>query len=158
TVFDEIADWLDDAYDDLASSMCVTVDFDSIEVWNLTQDDLLGLGDWPTQTAGANDTNQMPPQCAALVLFNTSTARSQGRKFLPPFGVASQDTDGSVLAASLGNILLYANKLLVDITGTGWVGTAGNWNPVLVRFAAWTTNQIRDIFATQRRRYVGSGS
>ncbi|GAG64292.1 unnamed protein product, partial [marine sediment metagenome] len=32
TVFDEIADWLDDAYDDLASSMCVTVDFDSIEV------------------------------------------------------------------------------------------------------------------------------
>lgn len=157
-IAENFADELDDIYNYLVSSMASTVEFTSIEVWNLTQDELVGVEGWPTQTVGGNGTNQVPPQCAALVLFNTPQARSQGRKFLPPFGVSSLDPDGSVIAASLVNILSFANALLVTISGVGFTGEYGNWNPVLVRFATWTSTQVRDLIATQRRRYVGSGS
>lgn len=149
---------LDAAYGALVSSIASTVDFISIETWNLTQDELVGVTDWPTLTDGGNELDQIPQQCAALVLFNTATARSQGRKFLPPFGVNNVDPDGTIIAGTLANILSYANFMLATLVGVGWTGDFGNWNPVLVRFAEWTANQVRDIYATQRRRYIGSGS
>jgi len=157
-VVEEILDYVEDAYGDLVSSICSTVVFATIEVWNVTQDSLLGEDVWPSLIDGGNETNQLPAQCGALVLFNTGQARSQGRKFLPPFGTSSGDDLGTIITASLNNIILYANRLLVELTGTGFTGAMGNWNPVLVRFAEWTGNQVRDLFATQRRRYIGSGS
>jgi len=155
--FNEIAGVLDSAYDYLDGVQPDTLDYDRIQIYNLTQDTLVYEYVWPTLTSGIS-TSTVPPQDAALCLFLTDVLRSQGRKFLPPFGSGAIDTDGTITSSVLGYMLSYATSFIGGFTGTHIEYTFGNWNPTLARFAEWTGAIVRDFFATQRRRYVGSGS
>lgn len=157
-VLDEIADDLNDAYSNFFANLTDELTFDEIEVWNLTAQQYLGVVDWPTMTAGTASDALMPPQTALLCLFGTNTPKSQGRKFLPPMTENANDSDGTPSASILANVAFYVAELIDGITGTGWTGDYGNWNELAERFAPWVLATVRDIFATQRRRYIGSGS
>jgi hypothetical protein len=156
-VHSEIADALDDAYTELLGSIPDVIDFDTIETFNITQDAPMVEDAWPTLTEGAVSGESLPAQCAPLVLFNTATARSQGRKFLP-FVLESGQSGGSLSAGVLEDMANYAAALIGDIVGTSWSGKFGNYNDDLVRFAPWVSALVKDIVRTQRRRVFGVGS
>jgi len=148
---------LDGAYTTLLPNISTGFSFDSISVYNLTQDYLVGEGPWNTLTVGGAASHS-PPQNAALVLFSTNTLRSQGRKFLPPMSNALTESDGTITAAGLAAITIWAANFIGTITGINFDGVFGNWNETQLRFAEWIAAIIKDFFATQRRRYVGKGS
>lgn len=154
----DIATALDTAYDLIDQLITDEVSFDSIEVWNLTQEHYVGITDWPGLTAGTSDQTPMPPQTAMLALFGTDTPRSQGRKFLPPSTDYHLDNDGTVTADALTAIEQYIVSLLSGVVGTYIEAEFGNWNDALERFAVWVIGEARDLFATQRRRYFGRGA
>lgn len=159
TVVDEIATYFDNAYANLLSAQPDVLVYDKISVWNVSTDTFLGDTTWPVIVDGDNAAaNILPPQSAPLVLFNTNINRSQGRKFLPPFTSACADSIGSPTSPALTTMVNWAADILSGITGTGWSGVLGNWNPLLPRFAQWAYAVVRDMYATQRRRYYGKGA
>lgn len=154
----DIAAFMDDAYDDIDSKIVPLIDFDSIEVWNLTDESYVGVADWPTMTIGGGTGTPMPPQAAPLLLFDTDYAGSQGKKFLPPFVAGTVDTDGTLTASAIIDMIAMIATLIAGMTGTYMDGELGNWNDTLARFATWLSGTARDMWATQRRRYFGSGA
>lgn len=150
---------LNDAYTNLIARLPDTLDFDTIETWNLTQDRPMIEDTWPSLVAGTNGGQMCPPQTAPLVLFTTAVARSQGRKYLPP------SNEGNVLGGGLIDSLLeasmvdYAADMLIGWTiSSGNYGVWGNWNVALARFAVWKAAIIKDRLRTQRRRVPGVGT
>jgi hypothetical protein len=158
TFLGEIADDIDSMYDDLISNIADNVTFDTIQVYNVTQDEYIGETSWPSQTDGGAASDMLPPQTAPLVLFSTPYLKSQGRKFLPPFTINAVDDDGTIDTAPLAQIVLFIVDVLTQKSGVNWTGYLGNWNKDLARFAQWLEGTARDFFATQRRRYTGYGS
>lgn len=157
-VLTDIAEDLEDAYDFILGRIPNEITFDSLEGYNLTDDEWMGVVGWPTLTAGTATADPMPPQNSPLVLFTTDVPRSQGRKFLPPFSVNEVQDDGTIDTVPLQNVESYMVSLLAGVVGTYIEAEYGNWNEALARFATWILGEARDIFATQRRRYFGSGS
>lgn len=158
TVVDEIAEWMDDAYGQLDAAMPNNITFDTVQVWNESTDTFLGETGFPTITAGQQAAAGLPNQTSPLALFNTNVNRSQGRKFLPPFTEGNLDDDGSPDLTAIAVIGYYIATILAGISGTGWSGAPGNWNVNLSRFVPWVWGVARNIYATQRRRYLGSGA
>ncbi len=134
------------------------IQYTTIAVWNITQDRPMGEVSWPTLTAGAGIGQMSPVQCAPLTLFNTDVARSQGRKYWPPFSEGDIDGGGVLAAGAVSDLLSAIIAILIDAPVGGGVITYGNWNETLQRFAAWVTGVVVDFVKTQRRRYAGSGS
>lgn len=154
-----VRSWMDDAYSDIVARIADNVLFDSIWVWNMTQDEFVGEADWLTLTAGGGGTNSMmPPQTAALCLFRTAVPKSLGKKFLPPMSSLQLEDDGSIISTGLTQIGLYAAVLLAGATGATWNLVPGNYRPLVSLFIPYLSAVVRDLFATQRRRYTGSGT
>ena len=153
----EIAAVINALYDTIDGVVSDEVSFDTVECYNLTANEYVGETAFTTLTAGAN-ADITPPQCAPLVLFGTETLNSQGRKFLPPLGKASADVDGTLTAAALTPIGNFASFVLSPTGWTAYDGDFGNYRPLTATFIPYTSSFVRDFFATQRRRYAGSGS
>jgi len=152
-----IANVLDDAYTYFNEYVPSLTSYETIETWNVTQDRPMVEDGWPVLDAGTGAGDQLPSQVAPLVLFNTATARSQGRKFLPsPIETAQA---GSVLVAGiLSEIADYTVELLDGVDGGTWTLSFGNYNVNLSRFAPWISAVVKTILRTQRRRTFGVGS
>jgi hypothetical protein len=153
----EVATVMDTIYDTADGVISDLLTFDTIEVYNVTDDEYVGEAGWPTLTVGSN-ADITPPQCAPLVLFNTATLRSQGRKFLPPFGIGSADGDGTLTSAALTVMAAFVAEVLTPGGWTSYGGDFGNYRDIGGVFIEWTAGVVRDFFATQRRRYFGAGS
>lgn len=158
TVLGDIAEGLEVAYGEIQPALHSSLTFDSIDGYNVTRDEPMGTVDWPDLTVGGASGQPLPPQVSALCLFGTGTARSQGRKFLPPMTESETDGNGAITLGTLGSILGYAETLLDLITVAHGYVQAGNWNQALARFAPWVTAQAVDHFRTQRRRVSGRGT
>lgn len=156
-IISDLANTLDTAYDYLDGVQPSDLSYDTISVYNLTQDYFMGEVAWPSLTAGAS-ASTVPPQCAALVLFNTDTLKSQGRKYLPPFGGGAIDNDGTVTSAVLAYITSWAAEFIGTVIGTYMDVEYGNWNDTKSRWVPWVLAIIRDFFATQKSRYLGAGT
>lgn len=153
-----VASVLNTAYSEIVGIISDDVNFDSIQMYNLTQDYEVGEVAWPSLTSGSSSTDKMPPQCAALVLFDTNTPNSQGRKFLPPFTDSSLAIDGTLNSSALADTAAFAADFLDSVEPLGADALWGNWNASQQTFSEWLFANARDFYATQRRRYVGSGS
>lgn len=154
-----IAAFLDDAYTNIATRIANNVTFDSIWAHNMTKDEYVGETDWPTLTAGGGGTEpMMPPQTAPLVLFRTSEPKSLGKKFLPVMSSLQLEDDGSIVATGLTQIALFAADVLAGYSAGTWQLQAGNFRPVTGAFLGYLSSAVRDLFATQRRRYTGRGT
>lgn len=158
-VLADIANFMDDAYAEIAIGQPTSLNYDTIEVYNLTAEEYVGETAWPTLTAGTGaDANLLPPQLSPLVLFLTGVLRSVGRKFLPMFVLGNIQTDGSLSSSALTAMAGYAAILLAGYAGSGYTLVPGNYRPLTELFIEWTEAVVRDLWATQRGRYFGSGS
>jgi hypothetical protein len=154
----DIAERLDEAYAEIQPALPTTLQFASIEGFNVTRDEPCGEVDWPNLTAGGGSGQSLPPQTSALVLFNTGTARSQGRKYLPPMTETESEGGGTLTSGVQGAIADFALALLqVLTTGHGYV-IPGNYNKALGRFAPWVSAIVQGFLRTQRRRVYGVGA
>lgn len=154
----DLADYVDEAYSHINQAMPIALTFDSINLYNLTAERFMGEQPWPVLTAGTLASNtSLPPQTAALVRFTTNTLRSQGRKFLPPFGEVHNDGDDGLTAGAITAIALWAADFVTDVFGFDWSAAWGNYNAVMDRWAPWITALINTYYATQRRRRKGVG-
>lgn len=151
---------LTDVYDNIIAAVPQDVSFVSMDMYNVTKDEFIGTTNWYGMPSGEAVPGYMPPpQCAPLVKFASTALRSVGKKFLPPFDTARIDADGTINATGLVEMGNFVAQILLGIGDTGdWWIWFGNWNPTLARFAQWTSGVVRDLFATQRRRYIGRGS
>lgn len=152
-----IAAHYDIAFDEIVMMIPDDTDFTTIETWNVTQDRPMVEAAWPAKTSGTSTTDPLPPQVSACILGNTAVARSQGRKFLPSF-TEGFSSGGRLSSTAMANIADFAAFLLAEVIGVDFFLTAGNWNPVLERFADWLGVTLSDIFKTQRRRTISRGT
>lgn len=155
---DSMADKLDDAYAEINDDISPLQSYDEIEFFNVTQDEPLGVRDWPVLTVGEGVTETLPLQNAGLVLFGTAVARSQGRKFLGALVEATNTGGGAVSTAFQTAMAAYAAELLDDLVVGVGTFAMGNWNAAKDRFADWISASIRTRLFTQRRRVAGVGS
>jgi hypothetical protein len=154
----EILDWLDDAYTDYADVMTQVTDFTSIDIRNLTQDTDLGDFAWPTLVDGNATGDSMPLPASPLVLFNTDTTGSQGRKYMPLITELNHLGLGDLSGDVLADLAAYALELLTDRVLTNGTLEMGNWNDTLSRFAPWVEAIVKAWMGTQRRRNKGVGA
>lgn len=157
-VMDALSTKLDDAYTDFNAFLSSGFLYNSIEYFNITQDEPMGDEDWPVLTVGGTVAETLPFQTSVLCLFGTAVTKSQGRKFLPPMIETASDDAGVVSSAVVTAVTAY----IVEILATKVTGTInldpGNWNGTLVRFAEWLSGTINQFMKTQRRRVPGVGS
>lgn len=145
-------------YDHIKSHYPSSFSFDTISIFNVTQDRPMTEEPFPALTVGTGSGAMGALQLAPLVKFGTETARSQGRKYLPPIIESIQTEGGTFNSTVLSNLIVYGAAAIVDlVVGTGII-RYGNYNSTLARFAEWTTVIIDDILRTQRRRVQGVGS
>lgn len=152
-----IALLLDDAYQELVALFESGFDFRDILVWNVTQDRPMNTQSWPTLTVGTGAGIALPLQIAALVLFRTNTARSQGRKYLPPMVVTTHDGSGHLTTAAQTACNAWATVVTGTITTPNGTLKAGNWRYPTGPFSPWLTGTVSQYFRTQRRRVFGVG-
>lgn len=153
-----VASVLDAAYAVIDGPMSTNVSFDSISVYNLTQDYFIGEAGWPTVTDGNGVGGDLPQQCAPLILFPTDVLKSVGKKYLPPFAEEVLDTDGTIASGLLAAMATFAATILDGFTGVNYTVEFGNYRVDTAQFIPWVSAIVRDFFATQRRRYKGKGS
>ena len=155
---DAIVDCLDDAYAELELKISDEVTFDSIDFYNLTQETYMGSKNWTTLTVGGEPGDMMPPQVCPFVLFDTDVLRSQGRKFLPPTTEGYNDPGGGPTAGLLTVLALYVAEIMLGGVDGTTTFLPGNYRELTSTFIQWVLGRAPDFFATQRRRYFGSGS
>lgn len=154
-----IVQWLDDAYAYVAYAFADNLSFDTIDVFNRTANEFVGTDSWPTQTVGGGGVNPMlPPQTAPLVLFPTTVPKSVCKKFLPVCTDNVLDDDGTPVAGLLTNMLSYSTVIADGIDEGAWQAVYGAWSEDVFTFNKVTGAVARDLFATQRSRYTGSGT
>jgi hypothetical protein len=159
TLASDIADFMDAVYDYIDYGMADNVYFESVDVYNLTQDEFYGATAWPGLSQGGGTTNPMlPPQCAPLLLFPTATPGHLGKKFLPPVTDNVLDDDGSLASGYVGNMALMGADLLGGMAPGTYTVSWGIYDPDSYGYLPYGSYNARDFVATQRRRYTGKGS
>jgi len=152
-----VAGVLDDCYGAFVADLHENLDFVTITFWNVTQDLPLNDTDWPTLVDGGGVGNMLPAQVAALTLYGTAVARSQGRKFWSGFGGAALAADGRIDATTYNHIQNGADDLLGNIDAGDGTFAFGNYRYSDGRFAQWNTRATDLEWHTQRRRTYGQG-
>lgn len=149
---------LDAAYSELVALLSDLLNFETVETFNVTQDAPMLETAWLTLDDGDKLDQVLPQQTAALCLFPTGVARSQGRKYLGGF-TEDSNADGAIPSPTLVTALGAFVDVLVDnwIIGTGEF-VFGNYDGVIFRFAEWISAIVREVWRTQRRRATGVGS
>lgn len=135
------------------------LEYDTINGFNVTQDELLGEINWPTLIDGDEATSETyASQVAAVVRFPTAVARSQGRKFIGGLTEAGIVGGGELVPGLVTDLTSYASNALSGFSALGLTFDPGAWNPTLVRFAPFTAALVNLLAGTQRRRKFGIGS
>lgn len=157
-VVTQIAVWLDTAYTEFNWAVSTKLDYDQIEVYNVTQDRPMMTVPWPVLVQGAEVADPLPTQCAALVSFPTGVKRRVGKKYLAGMG-EPYSIDGGKLAQALKDSLAdFAVYMITTWAGGGMSLEAGVWNGLLMTFTQYASGLIDDLFRTQRRRVQGVGA
>lgn len=158
TAFTEIAARLESAYGNIQGQYTTDYDFDSIELFNVTQDVPMIEAAWPTFTSGTNAADSLPFMSAGLIKFTTAAARTQGRKYLGPFNEAAQTGGHGPSSTLQANLASFATSMLAAwLVGSGNLAF-GAWSKKYTRFAEFVSPIIHQYWRTQRRRAFGVGS
>ena len=152
------AAWMEDVYTEVLTSQSTALLYETIEMFNVTDDAPIDEVDWPTLTAGTSAGQSEPPQVALLLKFSTATARSQGRKY---FGVPTEsdiDAAGALANDTILDLVSAGAEALAGFTAAGQGFACGNYREDPLRFAVWLSAIVGTYAATQRRRKLGVGS
>lgn len=160
-VVDDMEDWLDDMYANVAIRMHENMDGSELRVYvyDSVDDDYdeIGSGVWSFLPGNTGD--ELPLGVAALINAKTTNADVNGKKYLPGM-VQTNVVDGLWEGTTLAALVLFG----VDWT-TAFVGatsaaefTPGVWSPTRTLFFPFSgTEIIPTIPAYQRRRKQGVG-
>ena len=149
---------LDGAYSLISDRMSQSLLFDDILIYNVTQGTPTRSINWPSLTTGDAVVTMLPLQCAALMLFRSTRAKSVGRKYLGGFAEDMSGGGGEVEVLLQTDLLLYGAAILNGFSASAQNFVPGNWDPVLLTFAEWISVAYDRYFRTQRRRVVGVGT
>lgn len=119
------------------------------------------LGTYPfsPSVAASASAEPMPSGNAALVKFLTGYGKTYGRKFVGMFTEAAQ-ANGILTTGFQSQLADFAAVVLAGITSglTGGGLVAGVMSKVFAGFVPYTTYDVSDVVAYQRRRRLGTGS
>lgn len=154
---DAAAEFLEDIYTEINSRISDEQLYNSINIFNYTNQQVFGSISWPSLTAGLNTGDLLAPGVSALAIGRTGVSRRVGRKY---FGVFTEDsiTDGFFSAATIVDIADAAEIAYGPYTATNGVEFEGGvYDRVNIIFRT-----ILDVTATgnpayQRRRRQGTG-
>jgi hypothetical protein len=156
-ILSDLANWLDDCYTQLNSSVSTGLTYTEIRFFNTSRNMPLPPKQWPTLTAGGASGDGLPPGVSGVVTFRTYSASVVGRKFCPPFGESKQ-AGGELLVAPMGDMALFAAGLMSAPPMTLSGGFAA-WMIIDKDNVAWfpISYVVRSALGYQRRRkqYVG---
>lgn len=157
-VAEDVRAFVEEIYDNLYQSMPDTTAFDSINLFNITQDFPLGDYDWPTLGAGTQSGDAMPSPCSVFCFARTGLSRIIGRKFFAPFMEVSQ-ADGIWTAGLPATVAAAVDDWIEeDKTGTNGNWKSGLWSVTKQAFYVFLEGVVRYVVAYQRRRKQGVGS
>jgi hypothetical protein len=145
-------------YTIIVNSISLVQLFRDIRVFNVTQDVLLGLHDWPTMTAGTATGDPTPPGCAAVVNFSTIVPKVTLRKYFGVFTEADVDASGylsTTLVADIADMGLYLLGPIGALSGT-WA--YGFISPKILGWVSPNGSSNNNIPGYQRRRKQGRGT
>lgn len=104
----------------------------------------------------ANASDELPNQCSAFVIGNTSRPKSKGRMFAPPFGEDTQD-HGILTSTALTAMGLYAAQYIINqAVGSDWL-MGGIVREAVNQWLGFQSVTYGDVIGTQRRRRLGVG-
>ncbi len=112
---------------------------------------------WPVLTVGGSGVDGLPYQNAALILGQTTVAKTQGRKYLAGFVETSQ-FDSNLLAVLLTPLANWAVGYIAPWTIGANTYEFGTFNPITLAFTQFVSAVVQGVFRTQRRRTRGFGS
>lgn len=157
-VLDDLAEFVEDVWENVVPAMSNLVTHDRIEVKNVTLGGVFGSLPANANLDGTDSSaNALPPQTTALVIFPTLISRIQGRVYLPPFSEASNNA-GFIDPAKVAMMDAFGAEMLLPYTGPN--GTEMSY---IVRASSGTglvpvSTRSIPTFRTQRRRTIGRGS
>lgn len=101
---DAIVDYLETIYSNIIGDIANNVTFNTIELFNVSDDNPEAAASWQTLTAGSNADAVMGSDRAAFAYARTELSRRQGRKYFPPFTI-NANNDGFLTATVLGHVV-----------------------------------------------------
>ena len=152
-----ISKWLDAAYQCINGLLHNGITYDTISIYNITQDRPLPDVDWDTLTVGALAENDLPAGVAALITFDTDTKKITGKKYLAGWPISAVDNDGNFVSAVATVLLCMALKLYGTQTFFTINSLPGTWRQSTLKFTKFQSASIDLIPAYQRRRRPGTG-
>ena|SRR3989304_5577122 len=159
-IIDYVLGALDTMYLGLAPWMQDNVNFEDINVFNVTQQSPVGTFPWPVCQYGSGGGGDMlPSQVTAFLRATTGYSRNWAKKFLGPF-VESASTGNGVVASGLMTALgVFGGLWIIPVSVPG----GAQLDPVVrhAKMAVWrviTDIVVRNVWATFRTRKPGRGS
>jgi hypothetical protein len=154
----DIGEMLEDIYGEFNAHLADIVTYDSINLFNLTQDVAYGDFDWPTLTAGLASDEAQPPGVAICAWARTGLPKIMSKKWFGAFTEAAC-TDGlfssTVRSAVIAGI---AEWIISPKTATYGTWKQGVYSSKLLTFVTFVSAALRAYAAYQRRRRPTVGS
>lgn len=160
-VCDDMADWMDNLYDNVKASMSqdLTSGLATVYVWDPVDGDWDELGSGNPAFSCSSVGDVLPYGIAAMIRANSTDPDVQGRKYLGGF-TEDQQSDGSWGASPLTYFLAFGADWVAQFVGStsGATFDPGVWSASSSTFYAFIANYIVNAIANyQRRRRPGVG-
>jgi len=158
---DLTTEWVNDIYSGLVDNLPDNLHFDSIEMFNITDNEPIGTFDWPTLTSGSSGAQHMPNSDTCYMFGRTQVPKCRGAKYMPGMTETAHN-DGLWDTAFLAS---YANSLSNWITVAEDVVLDQVLIPVVQRTIGAPTlvenfvgGVVRAVVQPLLRRKIGRGS
>lgn len=157
---ESVARYIEDIYGNFDSLLPDDITFETISIFNISNQLPEPDIGWPTLVDGDGSTDPLPEFACVFAYCSTTTPKVYGRKYWPP--PTEVNATGSVLNS--GTITAYTGALADWIDVYTDPTTSVELTPLIARFseepiayAVPATAQLVTRLAVQRRRKVGVG-
>jgi hypothetical protein len=157
-IMSAIRGYMNDAYDEFNEYISDDLSYETIEVFNVTQELPVDEQTWPVLSSGASNADPLPLETAPLVRFPTKAHRSQGRKYLPMPTEETCELRGLLVQDAINALVAFATVIISGYPAGNGGLIPGNWSKIYDRFAPWIAAIIEYQNGVQRRRRTGIGT
>jgi hypothetical protein len=155
--------WVETLYGFLASYISVDASLEDgsadVIAWNGTKgiwEVTYNIGDYSPLDTFSGSGDDLPNQCSAFVIGNTSRPKTKGKIFAWPFTEASQ-ADGILVAGALTALGNFAGQYISDQPVGGDDLLSGVVRELVNAWYDFSSADYDDVIGTQRRRRRGVG-
>lgn len=154
----DLQDWMEAIYGLINTRIPISVSYEQIEIFNVTDGGPEPTEPWLTLTLGTAAGDEIPDGVSALSIGRTGVSKVLGKKFWPIF-TENQLTDGLFDGVTTTQVAVAAAEWITPFTGaTLGEWTPGVWSRGVASFRPFISADGNNIPAYQRRRKRGVGS